>query len=54
MATNVIEFYFYDFSESLPYVWAHEVIFCTTSLVGQIINRRLVTTVLEQKRKPGA
>ena len=29
-ATNAIEFYVQDFSESIPYVWAHEDVFFTT------------------------
>ena len=30
-ATNAIEFYLYDFLESIPYVWAHEDLFFRTN-----------------------
>ena len=64
-----MEFYFDDFSKSIPYVWAHEVMYITTyrqteatwrtarkfspNLVGQISNRRLVSRVLEEKNETG-
>ena len=62
-ATSAIEFYF-NFSESIPYVWAQEDIFFgnerqteitrrpakkfLTNVKGQISNRRLVRRVLER------
>ena len=55
-ATNAIEFYLNDILKSIPHIWAHEDLFCTTyrqtettrrtrrkfltNLVGQLSNRR--------------
>ena len=64
-ATNAIEFYLYDFLESIPYVWTQEDLFrraykqtnttkrpvrkFLTNLMGQLSNRRLDSKVLETK-----
>ena len=65
LATNAIKFYHYDSLKCIPYIWAHKYLFCRTykqtetirrtarklltNLMGQLSNRRLVSTVLETK-----
>ena len=38
-ATNAIEFYLYDFLESIPYIWAHEDFFFTTNIYTETTRR---------------